>query len=298
MFNRTQIICAIGLATLVVATAGCGAKKRSSTSATAAAASNPSQSSPSGTSSAQHPFNLASSLDGKTVLPHRIHWVALPALPKSQLREVDFLIDGKQAWVERKLPYDYADDGGFLVTSFLKPGEHRFSVRAIPLHGQPATDTVTARVLPAPQVPAALAGTWQRTISDTSSAPPTGTKSNPTGTLTPPGTYKITFDRRWIHDEYPCTTSPCRFVSSTQAGNLFNSDWNPGPSTFHVQGGVTFQVFKDTERLGPWWCQTWGPAATYTWSVTGNTLKLAPVGGHDACAIRGFVWSGTWKRAG
>ena len=69
-------------------------------------------------------------------------------------------------------------------------------------------------------------------------------------------------------------------------------------STFHVQGGVTFRVFKETERLGPWWCQTWGPAATYTWSVSGNTLKLAPSGGHDACAIRGFIWSGTWTRAG
>jgi hypothetical protein len=39
-----------------------------------------------------------------------------------------------------------------------------------------------------------------------------------------------------------------------------------------------------------------GPPATYTWSVNGDTLTLAPVGGRDACAIRGFVWAGQWTR--
>jgi hypothetical protein len=243
------------------------------------------------------PFNLASTLDGKTVLPHRIHWLALPALPAAKLKEVDFLIDGRVAWVENKPPYSYADDRGYLVTSWLQPGEHRFTVRAVPFTGHPATDSVMARVLPAPPVPSALAGTWQRKISDASGAPGPGSAGNPTGTLTPPGTYKITLDRRWIHDELPCTNSPCTFQSSTGAGTEFDSDWNPAPTTFHVQGEVTFRMFQDTDRLAGWWCQTWGPPATYTWSVTGNKLKLAPVGGHDTCAIRGFVWSGTWTRA-
>ena len=142
-----------------------------------------------------------------------------------------------------------------------------------------------------------IAGTWKRKIADTSGAPVAGSTGNPTDTLTPPGTYRITFDRRWIHDEFPCTDSPCTYVSSTGAGGEFDSDWDPGATTFHVQGEVTFRMFADTDRLAGWWCQTWGPAATYTWSVSGNSLKLAPVGGHDDCAIRGFVWSGTWTRA-
>jgi hypothetical protein len=242
------------------------------------------------------PFGLASTLDGKTVLPHRIRWLALPALPGSKVQEVDFLIDGRVAWVEQNAPYSYADDGGYLVTSFLAPGRHHFTVRAIPFAGQPATDTVTARVLPPPPVPASLAGTWERKISDTSGAPAAGSAGNPTDTLTPPGTYKLTFDRRWIHDEFPCTTSPCTFQSSTGAGTEFDSDWDPGPTTFHVQGEVTFRTFKDTDRLAGWWCETWGPPATYTWSVSGRTLKLAAVGGHDACGVRGSVWSGTWTR--
>lgn len=153
-------------------------------------------------------------------------------------------------------------------------------------------------MLPPPEVPPALAGTWQRKITNATGAPAAGSAGNPTNTLTPPGQYTITFERRWIHDTFPCTTSPCTYVSSTGAGGEFDSDWDPGPTTFHVQGEVTFRILKDTDRLAGWWCQTGGPPATYTWTVTANTLKLAPVGGHDPCAIRGFVWSGTWKRAG
>jgi len=298
MSKRACLICSVRLVALAVVAAGCGGTTAGTRSATEAAApSQTSQDASTRAPAANRSFNVASTLDGKTVLPHRIHWLALPALPASQVREVDFLIDGRRAWVEDKPPYTYADDGGFLVTSWLAPGKHRFSVRAIRSDGQSVTDTVVARVLPPPEVPTALAGTWQRKVARTSGAPAPKTAGNPTGTLTPPGTYKITFDHRWIHDEFPCTTSPCTFVGATGAGTEFDSDWDPGPTTFHVQGEVTFRIFQDTDRLAGWWCQTGGPPATYTWSVTGNTLMLAPVGGHDACAVRGFIWSGIWKRA-
>lgn len=299
MPSSAQNIRVIWLAVLVAGLTGCGASHPSgahplvsrsrSTSLTtgAAAATEP---------GGAKPLPLASTLDGKTVLPHRIHWLGLPAWPASKVREVDFLIDGRLAWIERKAPYTYAEDGGYLVTSFLKPGKHHFTVRAIPRVGRPATDTVVARVLPSPPVPSALVGTWQRHISDTSGAPATGSTGNPTGTLTPPGTYRITFDRRWIHDEFPCTNSPCTYVSSTGAGTEFDSDWDPGASTFHVQGEVTFRISTNTDRLAGWWCETSGPPATYSWSISQNTLKLAPVSGHDGCAIRGFAWSGSWKR--
>jgi hypothetical protein len=297
MSVNTRIVGAICLAALAAGSVGCGESQSSSTSRPVTTSSPGSVTTTTDAPPQAKPFNLASTLDGKTVLPHRIHWLALPALPASKVREVEFLIDDRLAWVERKPPYGYADDGGYLVTSFLEPGRHHFTVRAIPFAGHPATDTVTARVLPAPPAPTALAGTWKRKISDTSGAPAPGSVGNPTSTLTPAGTYKITFDRRWIHDEFPCTNSRCAFVSSSGAGTEFDSDWDPGPTTFHVQGEVTFRMFNDTDRLAGWWCETWGPPATYTWSVSANTLKLAPVGGHDACGVRGFVWSGSWTRA-
>jgi hypothetical protein len=70
----------------------------------------------------------------------------------------------------------------------------------------------------------------------------------------------------------------------------------PGAKTFYVQGEVTTHIPKDTARLAGWWCETWGPPATYSWSVSGDTLTLAPVGGNDACGIRGFIWAGEWTR--
>jgi hypothetical protein len=244
----------------------------------------------------QPSFKVTSTIDGKTVLPHRIHWYAQTTLPGSQIKEVEFLVDGRVAWIEHYAPYTYAEGGGYLVTSWLAPGQHRFEVRAVAKDGRTAIDTVIARVLPAPKVPAALAGTWHRKITDTSGAPSPGSAGNPTDTLTPPGTYTITFERSWIHDVFPCTTSPCRFIAATGAGQLFDSDWTPGPKTFYVQGEVTFRVSNNSQRLAGWWCETWGPSATYKWSVSGDTLTLAPVGGADACSIRGFIWTGRWTR--
>ena len=246
-------------------------------------------------------FTVTSTLDGRAVLPHSLHWIGHPSLPALQIREVDFLIDGKLDQVEHKPPYVYGDDDegrhlGSLVTSWLSPGEHRFTVRAVAVDGRTATDTVVARVVAAPAPPAALAGTWERTITDTSGAPNVQTPGNPTDTLTPPGRYTITFDRRWIHDVFPCDTSPCRFNERTGGGGEFLSDWTPGAKTFTVRGEIRIRIFHDTDRLGGSWCYRDGPDATYSWSVDGETLTLAPVGGHDACAVRGFIWAGQWTR--
>jgi hypothetical protein len=247
------------------------------------------------------PFKVASTLDGKSVLPQRIRWLGLPALTPAKTKEVDFLIDGRVAWVEHQPPYVYSDDEGphrgYLVTSFLSAGRHRFTVKAISTDGATATDTVVARVLPPPVIPATLAGTWQRTLASTSGAPRHGA-NNPTDTGTPPGRYTITFERRWIHDVFPCDTSPCRFNANTGGGGEFVSDWTPGAKTFQVRGPITFRVLHDSDRLGGWWCWMDGPSATYTWSVSGDTLTLAPVGGRDACGIRGFIWAGDWTRVG
>ena len=104
----------------------------------------------SGPSSEQARFLVTSSLDGKSVLPHGIAWLAYPSLARSKVARVDFLVDGGRVrWTERNPPYRYADDGGYLVTSWLTPGRHRFQVRATAKDGSVATNTVVARVSPA-----------------------------------------------------------------------------------------------------------------------------------------------------
>ncbi len=107
-------------------------------------------------------FTVTSSLDGKTVLPVRSHWIAYPKLnpAQGQVAEVDYLIDGYHAWTAHNAPWYYGDKGNWLVTSDLKPGLHAFTVRAVSADNQVAVDKFQARVTAPPQPPAKLAGRW------------------------------------------------------------------------------------------------------------------------------------------
>ncbi len=247
------------------------------------------------------PFQVKSTLDGKTVLPHHIHWYA--TAPGTKVRTVDFLIDGKLRWTQKKPPYIYGDqeddfktaNRGYLVTSFLTPGLHHFTVRVTATSGQKADDTVTARVLPAPQPAATLKGTWQRTI-DPAGAPKPGSPGAPADTPTPAGTYKLVLDSRWIQTRNPGTFTHGSVDNNTGLGYIQDTDWVPGPTTFQVWGAVSWRPFSDYLAEEGTWCLPWGgPQATYHWSVTGNTLTLTPVGS-DPCRVRQFIWTGQWTR--
>ena len=227
-------------------------------------------------------FTVTSTLDGKSVLPHRIAWLARTSLTQAKVSEVAFLIDGKVRWVEHGAPYSYSDDGGNLVTSWLAPGRHRFTVRAKSTDGRQAARTVVARIAAALEPPPALAGTWQRDVQ--------GTPETLGG---PPGTYTLWFDKRWIRDRAPGKWNP-----ATGSGGVVNNDWVPGPKTFEIAGAVTFRILRDDDQEGGWWCEPGGPKATYTWSVSGDTLTLSPVDRPDPCRERGAVYTGEWTRAG
>jgi hypothetical protein len=252
--------------------------------------------------SATKPFRVTSTLDGKTVLPHRIRWLAVPRLPAAQVKKVDFVIDGgKPRWIERKPPYTFGDDEngehkGYLVTSWLTPGRHRFTVRVLAFDGRKSEDIVVARVLPAREPPPALAGTWQRSIPDTSGAPKAGTPGNPTDTLTPPGTYRMVIDKRWIQVRFPGTYHWPQ-SDDTGEGWILDSDYSAGPDSVRVFGAVTFDTHHNQAELG-WWCWPDGPPADYLWSTSGDTLTLRPKQGADPCGVRGFIWAGEWKRVG
>ena len=43
-------------------------------------------------------FSVVSTLDGKTVLPVRIRWIATTSTPSTQVSQVKYLIDGRDAW--------------------------------------------------------------------------------------------------------------------------------------------------------------------------------------------------------
>jgi hypothetical protein len=239
------------------------------------------------------PFKVTSTLDGKTVLPQRIHWLGFPKLPSTRVREVAFLVDGKVRWIEHGAPYSYSDDGGYLVTSWLKPGLHSFTVRATSTSGKKAVDTVTARVVSPPTLPSTLAGSWRRDIAE-----PVPPDPSYPGDAAPAGSWTLVFDQRWIESHFPGTFDPAT-SPKTGAGNVLLGDYTAGSSSFTLYGAVTTGPFNlHVAAGGGWWCGPGGPKATYSWSVSSDTLTLTPVGGRDACSQRGGVFAGDWTRTG
>jgi hypothetical protein len=222
-------------------------------------------------------LTVSSTLDGHTALPHRIHWQAFPSGPSFDVSEVDYLIDGKQVWVEHQTPYFYGSDGNYLVTSFLTPGKHVFTVRAIDVRGHVATDTVTATVPQAPAPPAALAGTWKAL------QPPAGWVGYASLVISSAG---------WYEGEFPVTHSNGNLedVAYLTPGLV---EIRTGMATGHdmVAGAPS-----DNDLNG--WCNNDpGSPARYKWSVTGTHLRLTFAGGHPCPGFTRFL-TAAWTRVG
>lgn len=233
-------------------------------------------------------LTIKSSLDGKTVLPQRIHWIAYPSAPVL-FPGVEFLIDGEVVFANRLEPYAFADDGrdeasrtrktGYLVTSWLAPGKHTFTVRGkanVAGRRTTATSTVVARVGRPPAPPAQLAGTWQRRLE---SAVPPDPNVLYRSVTAQPGTYRLVIDRRYLRMSGPAPRKHLKIDYVARSGTLT------------IRGPV-WTGDPDEGAL----CDPWGPEATYSWSVSSGTLTLMPAGKADACKQRGAIVAGEWTR--
>jgi hypothetical protein len=233
-------------------------------------------------------FKVTSTLDGKRVLPLRMRWLAYPKLPASKISRVDFLIDGKVRWIERHPPYNYGSDDfhghlGFLITTWLRPRRHTFTARAVDRRGRKATDTVVARVLPAPEPPASLAGIWTRLVT-----PADLKKGDNDGP--PAGRWKLVFDRvgAWHLDplgsglvnQYGVAGTIINVYAPIQMAPF--SDGKGGISRFGARG------------IGGTDCREDGPFGSYTWSVSENELTLTAK--KEGCGNRRAIWEGIWTR--
>jgi hypothetical protein len=231
---------------------------------------------------------VTSNLDHKTVLPLRLHWLAYPNLPAKQIADVRFLIDGKVRWIEQSAPYNYASDDqgrnlGFLITTWLTAGKHRFEVRATDTSGRKATDAFTARVLPAPEPPAALKGRWTRVVTSLDLK-----KSDPKfGSGPPAGRWELVFDRTGAWHLDPKGSGVVNQVEAT-------------PGMIHVYApiamaprGVGVSRFGH-HGLGPQDCTQAGPFGSYSWSVSQDALTLTAI--NEGCGQRRAIWEGAWTR--
>ena len=215
---------------------------------------------------------VSSTLDRIAVLPHRIRWQAKTNVVGAAVREVDFLIDGKLRWTENNPPYFYGSDGDWLVTSFLSPGSHRFTVRVVTTDGRKGLDTQEARVGKPPKVPAGLAGDWAQSIGSARAGAFTGTwhlhiTSAGWGTLDPKGGVGL-IDVAYLGSGLVESRSP---IWTNPAGP-------PG---------------SPTEGNG--WCDAPYPPVHYRYNLTGTTLTLQLTGA-DRCGGEHFIWEGTWHR--
>jgi hypothetical protein len=219
-------------------------------------------------------FTVRTTLAGKTVLPHRIPWLASPSLPASQIQQVRFTIDGKLRWVEGRPPYTYGNDGNYLVTTWLSPGIHTFVVLAIAKNRQRATVTTHARVVAAPQPPAPLAGTWTRVLS----------KAEVAGAIdSPPGQWQLTIDKVGWHFHDPGHHGALVDVAYLGTATLeARSGFYTGPPGPGLEGNL--------------WCDTPFQPVRYHWTVSANTLTLA-LAGPKRCDGQSQVWAGQWTRS-
>lgn len=237
------------------------------------------------------PIRLTSSLDGKKVLPLRTRWLAYADVAPSKIKEVDFLIDGKLRWIEYYRPYNYGSDDlhghfGFLITTWLTPGTHRFTARVILYAGRPVSHTVVARVLPAPTPPSELAGTWTRNVTAEDVQKATS------GEGPPPGAWQLVFDSvgAWVLDplgsgvveQYEATSNGITAYAPIQMAPFSDGRGGVGRFGHHGIGGTV--------------CREDGPFGNWTWSASGNQLTLTAV--KESCGDRRAIWEGTWTRVG
>jgi len=203
----------------------------------------------------------------------------MPSLPASQISEVDFLIDGRLGWVEHTAPYVYGDDGNWLVTTFLMPGEHAFTVRVVATNGHSATSTVNATVAAAPAPPVGLAGTWGRTVT------PADLKKATSDSPPPPGAWHLTI-----------ATTGWEPLDPQGNRGLFDVGYQSA-GIVEMRPTIEYPPFPNSNNGG--FCADTDPIFEWTVAIGsgGRTLMLQPAG-HDPCGDRAAILEGTWSRVG
>jgi hypothetical protein len=227
---------------------------------------------------------VTSTLDHLAQVPERIRWIATIQPASTTVDHVDYLIDGKVAWTETSAPYVYGgdDDGanlGYLITTWLQPGAHTFTVRVVGgAQAVLATDQVRAQTVAGAAPPAGLAGVWSRVVPGSPGGPPTGR-------------WRLAFDNVGAWELDTLGTGVVSQIGVT--GNRI--DVYAPISMAPFNDGVTGINAYGNHDIGGVDCNASGPFGSYTWTVNGRSLTLSPV--NEACPDRQGIWAGTWTRA-
>lgn len=217
-------------------------------------------------------LGVKTTLDRKKVLPRRIRWIARASVAASEIRAVTFLIDGKVRWVEHNPPYTYGNDGNWLVTSWLSPGMHRFSVRALATHGRKRTVTTVARVIAPPAPPPDLDGTeWTRTYTQAEAGD------------APAGVWTLSID-----------STGWRIKDPEGLGAYIDVAYL-GTALLETRGGIWTRPHNPYE--GQAWCEDQNAPARFSWSVQAGSLALTFIP-PSKCDGFGPFMGKTWSQSG
>jgi hypothetical protein len=232
---------------------------------------------------------VTSTLDGETTIPLRTRWIATPQPAGAPVAGVDFLIDGKVIWSENAAPYVFGGDDngtnlGFLITSWLSPGAHTFTARATGVDGKTVSDDVTASVAAAPAPPAALKGTWTRTVTQQDIEHAGVTEGPP-----PTGQWHLIFDQIGAWELDPLGSGVgSQYEAQGDTLNVY-APIQEAPFSNGI-GGISVYGHHD---VGGTDCDASGPFGSYRWSVAGKKLTMSVI--NEGCPNRQAIWEGVWS---
>jgi hypothetical protein len=165
--------------------------------------------------------------------------------------------------VEHLAPYSYGGDASWLVTSFLAPGAHTFTTKAVAADDRTAVEAVTAAVKAAPQPPAELAGRWSRTVAGDD-----------------PGVWHVTINAiGWLFDD-------------PHGGGQNQDAAYPGPGKVTIGGAIVEPVLGDYGRGGAFCGDEGDPDGTFSYAVSNDRSRLKLTADAPVC-YQGLI-AGTW----
>jgi hypothetical protein len=181
------------------------------------------------------------------------------------VQEVDFLIDDQPAAVEHLAPYSFGGDASWLVTSFLEPGMHTFTTKAVAADARTAVETVTAAITAAPDPPADLSGRWSKTVAGDD-----------------PGVWHVTINAiGWLFDD-------------PHGGGQNQDAAYPAPAKVMIGSSIVEPVLDEYAR-GGFFCGDEGdPDGVFSYSLSSDGSRMTLTADAPVC-YQGLI-EGTWAR--
>jgi hypothetical protein len=179
---------------------------------------------------------------------------------------VEFLLDGKVAWIEHNAPYTFNDDGNALMPWVLTPGSHELAVNVVTASGVAASAQVAVTTDRAPVPAALLDRKFVRTM--------------PAGGQMPGGDWHLRFGVDGVV-----------IVDDPEGGGANEGFRAAADGTMSLYGPANW--VEPVARQGSF-CDYAEGAVAMRWEVTGSELTLSSGDHPDPCPDRAFLFAGTW----